>query len=74
MVSAINHLGITWLNQTTTEADCRRLDIHSARLPSADLSGAVNLRQAQIDSAYGNSRTKLPDGVKIPRERLQEDE
>ena len=47
-------------------ADCSRMDIESARLQSADLSAAVNLTQEQIDKAHGNSRTKLPDGMRRP--------
>ena len=47
-------------------ADCSRVDIDLARLQSADLSTAVNLTQEQIDKAYGNSETKLPDGMHRP--------
>jgi uncharacterized protein YjbI with pentapeptide repeats len=49
-----------------SEADCSRMNIDTARLQFADFSAAVNLTQEQIDKAYGNSKTKLPDGIQRP--------
>jgi len=47
-------------------ADCNRMRIDSARLQSASLKHAENLTQAQIDSAFGNSKTILPEGLVRP--------
>ena len=47
-------------------ANCSRLDIDSARLQFAKLSTAVNLEQAQIDKAFGNLETDLPDSIERP--------
>jgi len=49
-----------------SEADCSGTYMGAARLHSADLSGAVNLTQEQIDRAFGNSQTKLPEGLERP--------
>lgn len=55
------------------EADCSRMRIYSARLQSADFSNAVNLEQEQIDKAFGNSETKLPNGMRLPEAWLKDD-
>ena len=44
-------------------------DLSEADLEGADLSGAVNVTQAQIDSAFTNEATKLPPGLNSPRRR-----
>ena len=54
------------------KANLRRINIDSARLQFADLSEAVNLTQPQIDKAFGNSETKLPDGMAFPKDRLRD--
>ena len=36
------------------------------RLEGVDLSGALGLSQSQLDSACGNSQTRLPTGLKAP--------
>ena len=54
-------------------ANCSRMDISSALLEHADLSEAINLKQEQIDVAYGNFSTRLPDGIDMPEAWLKED-
>ncbi len=49
------------------------MDLESARLLFADLSGAVNLTQGQIDKACGNAATKLPEGMHRPKHWLEAD-
>ena len=40
--------------------------LRGANLTSANLTSARNLTQAQLDTACGNSRTRLPEGMTIP--------
>lgn len=47
-------------------ADFIGADLRDADFSSADLSGAIFLTQAQINSAKGNSQTKLPPMIKRP--------
>ena len=47
-------------------ADCNRVNIDSCRLQFADLSSAQSLSQAAVNSAIGNSETKLPPGLTRP--------
>lgn len=61
------NLGAADLNGADLKgANCDNAHLRSARLHTANLSGVVNLTQKQIDKAYGNSETKLPDGLKRP--------
>lgn len=41
-------------------------DLRDADLSDADLSGSIFLTQQQVDAARGNSRTRLPDGLRVP--------
>ena len=52
-------------------ASCRRADFRASRLQDADFTDAEYLTQEQIDSAEGNSRTKLPETLTHP-ERWRE--
>jgi len=65
-LSGADLIGAKLFGANLSGADCSRMHIDSARLQSADFSDAVNLRQEQIDKAYGNSETKLPDGMQRP--------
>jgi uncharacterized protein YjbI with pentapeptide repeats len=47
-------------------ADLNSANLKGANLNSANLSLAVNLTQAQIDSANGNVQTRLPPGLRMP--------
>jgi uncharacterized protein YjbI with pentapeptide repeats len=42
-------------------------DLSEANLNGADLSGAKNLKQEQIEKAFGNKNTtRLPENLKVP--------
>jgi hypothetical protein len=42
-------------------------NLHGARLVAADLQrGVVGLTQEQLNEAWGDSQTKLPEGMTIP--------
>ncbi len=47
-------------------ADLTGADLRGARLDGADLAGGLFLTQAQLDSAAGNSATRVPDGRARP--------
>ena len=49
-----------------SSTDLNGADLRDADFSSADLSGAIFLTQAQINSAKGNSQTKLPPMIKRP--------
>lgn len=49
-----------------TRADLGGADLRAARLAGADLSGALFLRTAQLSSALGDGRTRLPAGWERP--------
>lgn len=49
-----------------TRADLGGADLRAARLGGADLSGALFLRPAQLSSAAGDGRTRLPTGWDRP--------
>lgn len=42
-------------------------DMRDANLKNADLSGSIFLTQMQINSAKGNSNTKLPSHISRPK-------
>ena len=44
----------------------KRTYLYWARLEGVDLSQAVDLTQAQIDMACGDTKTKLPAGLTMP--------
>ncbi|MDN7240561.1 pentapeptide repeat-containing protein [Planococcus sp. N028] len=46
-------------------------DLRDADLSSADLTGAIFLTQAQVNSAMGDSKTKLPPALDAPRHWLK---
>lgn len=48
------------------EADLSQANLQRARLFRADLRGAINLEQQQIEQALGNNTTVLPDDVERP--------
>jgi uncharacterized protein YjbI with pentapeptide repeats len=41
-------------------------NLAGAWLQGADLTGAHHLTQAQLDVAYGDRQTQLPDGLERP--------
>ena len=43
--------------------DLKGAKFEDARLPGADLSGAVNLEQKQLDKACGDTNTRLPEST-----------
>jgi uncharacterized protein YjbI with pentapeptide repeats len=47
-------------------ADLLGADLRDARLDGADLTGCLFLTQAQLDSAAGDLRTNIPDGLVRP--------
>ncbi|RAM36404.1 pentapeptide repeat-containing protein [Arthrobacter globiformis] len=49
-----------------TAVDLLGADLRDARLEGADLSRALYLTQPQLNSARGNSETRLPGGFEIP--------
>ena len=48
------------------QTDFAGAKLESANFRDADVSIAVGLTQSQIDSAFGNERTKLPTGISRP--------
>ena len=63
--------GALLLGADLREADLRRADLigadlRGADLSGADLTGALFLTQPQVNSARGNGRTGLPDGLERP--------
>jgi len=44
----------------------RRADLLWAHLDGANLGGARGLTQKQINEAYGDAKTQLPDGLTRP--------
>lgn len=59
-------LGADLRGADLTLADLGGTDLRAARLAGADLSGALFLRPAQLSSALGDRRTRLPAGVQRP--------
>jgi hypothetical protein len=55
------HLERAYLNGAHLEG----ADLHDAHLEGAILSDAEGLTQAQIDEAYGDANTKLPEGQEL---------
>nr|WP_255472840.1 pentapeptide repeat-containing protein [Planomicrobium sp. CPCC 101079] len=67
-----NLRGVFLIAADLSGADMRKTDLIGADLRDANLSGAnltgsLFLTQAQVNSATGDSQTKLPSGLAIPR-------
>ena len=60
----LNNADLSWAD--LEQADCKRSRMDSALLQYASLKGTKNLTQEQIDSAEGNSKTILPNGLQRP--------
>lgn len=54
-------------NANLTQVDFVNVNLFHAKLGGADLSGAVNLSQQQLDSTCVDAKTKLPMGLTRPR-------
>jgi len=48
------------------DADLTGANLLGARLAGADLSGVAGLTQAQLESAIGDAKTRLPPGLYLP--------
>jgi len=48
-------------------ANVTRMNIEGADISGADLSTAAGLTQRQLDTACGDRRTRLPDGLRVRR-------
>lgn len=71
-----NLRGVLLIAADLREADLRRTDLIGADFRDADLSGAnlegsFFLTQAQLNSAKGNYKTKLPPSLSIPNHWLE---
>lgn len=71
-----NLRGVLLIAADLREADLRRTDLIGADFRDADLSGAnlegsIFLTQAQLNSAKGNHKTKLPPSLSIPNHWLE---
>lgn len=71
----MNFRGMLLIAANLRDADLRRADFIGADLRDADLSGAnltgcIFLTQAQVNSAKGNERTRLPEYVQMPQHWL----
>ncbi|HLN24377.1 MAG TPA: pentapeptide repeat-containing protein [Patescibacteria group bacterium] len=51
------------------DADLAGANLLEVRLAGADLSGVAGLTQAQLESAVGDSKTRLPPGLYLPAAR-----
>lgn len=70
-----NLRGVLLIASDLREADIRMTDLIGADLRDADLSGAdltgsIFLTQAQVNSANGDRKTKLPPSLSIPKHWL----
>ena len=64
--------GVDLYGVNLTDVNLSGADFRGADLSSADFSETSGLTQDQIDSAYGNAETKLPEGLTHPPHWLQE--
>jgi uncharacterized protein YjbI with pentapeptide repeats len=57
-------------------ADLIKANLSGAHLDGADLSSAKNLTEEQLDVAYGDERTQLPDHLQhlVPRSKGSEEQ
>ncbi|MNC75792.1 Pentapeptide repeats (8 copies) [compost metagenome] len=53
-------------NADLRDCDLIGSDLRDADLRGADLRGSLFLSQMQVNSAKGDSRTKLPPGLRVP--------
>lgn len=60
-------------NADLRQADLIGADLRNADLSGADLTGTLFLTQAQLNSARGDKRTRLPDGLTHPAHWLSPD-
>lgn len=75
-LAAVSLRGVLLIGANLTEADMRRadfigVDMRDANLSGADLRDALFLTQAQINSAIGNKKTKLPSHLTLPSHWLE---
>jgi uncharacterized protein YjbI with pentapeptide repeats/DNA-binding Xre family transcriptional regulator len=61
-----NFIGAILEDANLQKANFSKAKLERARLFRADLQGAINLKQQQIEQALGNSTTVLPDDVEKP--------
>lgn len=61
-----NFIGAILEDANLQKANFSEAKLERARLFRADLQGAINLKQQQIEQALGNSTTVLPDDVEKP--------
>jgi uncharacterized protein YjbI with pentapeptide repeats len=61
-----NFIGASLDNANLQGSNFSKAKLERARLFRADLQGAINLKQQQIEQALGNSTTVLPDDVEKP--------
>ena len=69
--SGANLRGADFSSAILTGAEFSGADVHNAifgaaDLRSSDLSAVRNLTQAQIEEAYGNTETKIPEDLDVP--------
>ncbi len=71
-----NLRGAGLLGADLLRANLLGADLRDANLRDADLSGALDLEQDQLDLAFGDWRTRLPEGLQRPEhwEKESEDE
>ncbi len=62
----VNFAGSKFHNARFDRADLKDAKLDGADFSGADLSQARGLKQAQLDSACGNSETRLPIGLSLP--------
>jgi len=71
----LSHAHLSRAHLSRTDLSCadlsraylRDADLSCADLSRAHLSGVTKLKQAQIESAHGDSSTQLPEGIKQPQ-------
>lgn len=66
-------LGADLRRATFADADLTGADLRGADLREADLGGALFLTQAQLETAIGDGRTRLPAGMRRPDHWAQAD-
>jgi len=66
MVSA-DARGADFRRAVFTEANVARMNIEGADISGADFRTAAGLTQRQLDTACGDRRTRLPEGLRVRR-------
>ena len=59
--------GATLVRALLERANLERTDLGEANLAGANLTDTIYLTQGQVDSAWGNAKTKLPPGLVMPQ-------